>query len=1640
MTVECLAYSSSYSAMGVPGTHNGWSTTPNMSLIADYTWMTTNPVTLSGSSQYEFKFAANNGWNRSWGASGAMIYRLPAHLYNVNGSDNIVANLIPDGPYHFVFNELTYEAELLWMGASPLPTPTISSVSLVGTFNDWNLDNLPLAPSDSNPHVWECKVTLEDTTEIKFSINGSTDITNQWGSVGPWTLDVAGTFAINASVAGNSSITLVPHTPTDYTFALNTTNYTATIYAVPSDQAPITSMAVVGGTLINSGATPIGNMTRMAGTVWQSEHYVDSATVSFRFIANPGSTNGSIWGAASSGSTPPPAQDTLTVGSSTLVMVSDCTPGRYRLTFNHSSGMYTFRQLYPTSSGVNLLQNPSFENGSTWSGLMQEIHSSPSSITPHSGSGVGELKAQWTDNDTNYGSFAQDVVIKTGITYRVSGWFRMTSNWDTKALIQLKVEWQDSAGDQVGSSSKTLYDISTSWSFESMEATAPTNATKAHVLFMISNTGKTGALYVDDVEMKVAVSRYQDFESWSSYSTFGDYSPDWAVEDGRTVYNIPPTRPEMGVFISKYIEGTGNNKGIEIFNGTLGEIDLSRYSIQQYNNGATTPSVTIPLSGTLQPDDTYLLTRTIDNTVYQPAVELVQSSSGSSKDLSFNGDDVIVLRCDGQVIDRVGQVGSNASVSLWKTSTTDVTLKRRPTIFWGDKNLTAAFLPAKEWTISDTDDLSGLRAHTVDYFDPTAPYTPGGYSLVINSGGTLTSGILDGGVGNISFWCRAESASPALTYVIETSEDGNDWSELTVLANITTTNYVYYSAYAYEPDHPYLRFRQQDGGTNRLYIDEINVASPESIRRNEDFESWTDGMFVHVGSYSRNGWTINSASISSSNGYFGTYAAKLSTQGSVVSPIFETGVGSVMYWLSNASESPATVLFQVSSDGNNWTTIATNTVSTSLNISSYYYGHGAGCIRLLNISDESEVYVDSIGVEEPVLYRTQNFDSWPTTNYTNSMFQGWTVENGMISGENANSGKGLRFRNQAPYSSVTSPYFPEGIGTISFNYRAWSSSEGGSIAIQVSADGNTWTDLLTQTVSQTTYQNYTRFHSNTNHHYFRIINKTHKRVLIDDIGITAPEPRPTVAIDLYTTPTFPGKDEPVWLNAEIAALNGATINSIVGRYKIGSGKWNTLTMQRGAFDSYQSTTQITGASAGSTVTCMVSVTYAGIGAAENSTGYSTATITNEMAYTISSSTRGTVWINEISYKTGGLWWGNDDQEFVEICGIKDANLGNWTIELCYGDSQNISNGDEVYATYIIPTNTILSDEGDGFGFYVLGDSYFGNAVDQVLTNTVPKEDPYWYPNNNIYNEVGIIRLRDEYKTLVYSISYGGPAYGSTPSGAQVSSDASVSLGGSGGTFSDFSWGSGALTPGAVNTGQTLIAGGSSDELADTWHFPERYITPTRGDPFYMRNPISPEYTEQLAIYAGYPNSVFENSIGTLHYRRQGATAWQNENMALVGGSIDTDNNFYIAASIDSLEFRRGDTIEYVIEMRPSVSGYATTYIGYDSDATSKTFETLAQAQATPFTFTYAITSDIYILNMSIANSTMRLTTTNNDTISAFTNFLIYMTTNLTLSYEDWVTNAFTHTAGPDNSSVDYFDINLMPNDTMKHYRVTPVWP
>jgi uncharacterized protein len=166
------------------------------------------------------------------------------------------------------------------------------------------------------------------------------------------------------------------------------------------------------------------------------------------------------------------------------------------------------------------------------------------------------------------------------------------------------------------------------------------------------------------------------------------------------------------LFISEYIEGSSNNKAIEIYNGTGAAVDLGTggYSIQMFFNGNPVSTLTIALTGTVASGDVFVLAQSSAD----PAI-LAQANQTNGAGW-FNGDDAVVLRKGTTVIDSIGQAGFDPG-SEWGsglTSTADNTLRRKATIEAGDPLHTDVFDPSIEWDGFATNTFGGLGARTGD--------------------------------------------------------------------------------------------------------------------------------------------------------------------------------------------------------------------------------------------------------------------------------------------------------------------------------------------------------------------------------------------------------------------------------------------------------------------------------------------------------------------------------------------------------------------------------------------------------------------------------------------------------------------------------------------------------------------------------------------------------------------------------------------------------------------------------------------------------------------------------------------------------------------------------------------------------------
>lgn len=153
-------------------------------------------------------------------------------------------------------------------------------------------------------------------------------------------------------------------------------------------------------------------------------------------------------------------------------------------------------------------------------------------------------------------------------------------------------------------------------------------------------------------------------------------------------------QPEGDLFFSEYIEGSSNNKALEIYNPTSGAISLDNYRIAQSTNGGGWQYYhTFPVGAVIQPNDVWvIITNQFDGALY--------AAAGADEVLAYpsvthhNGDDaraiIKVIGIDTTFVDIIGvptvDPGTGWEVAGVANATADHTLIRKAAITQGNTN------------------------------------------------------------------------------------------------------------------------------------------------------------------------------------------------------------------------------------------------------------------------------------------------------------------------------------------------------------------------------------------------------------------------------------------------------------------------------------------------------------------------------------------------------------------------------------------------------------------------------------------------------------------------------------------------------------------------------------------------------------------------------------------------------------------------------------------------------------------------------------------------------------------------------------------------------------------------------------------
>lgn len=160
------------------------------------------------------------------------------------------------------------------------------------------------------------------------------------------------------------------------------------------------------------------------------------------------------------------------------------------------------------------------------------------------------------------------------------------------------------------------------------------------------------------------------------------------------------------LFISEYIEGSGNNKAIEIANTTGASVDLSLYNLRRQSNGTGPWSTRYDLTGTLASGDVVVIinSNATNATILAEADIVVPNNAGTNfgEPLNFNGDDPVGLFRDETLIDIVGELDFGGA-----DFAKDITLRRKSSVTGPN----TTFDEVNEWDSFPQDTVDDLGSH-----------------------------------------------------------------------------------------------------------------------------------------------------------------------------------------------------------------------------------------------------------------------------------------------------------------------------------------------------------------------------------------------------------------------------------------------------------------------------------------------------------------------------------------------------------------------------------------------------------------------------------------------------------------------------------------------------------------------------------------------------------------------------------------------------------------------------------------------------------------------------------------------------------------------------------------------------------------
>ncbi|MBN2699584.1 MAG: lamin tail domain-containing protein, partial [Bacteroidales bacterium] len=323
-----------------------------------------------------------------------------------------------------------------------------------------------------------------------------------------------------------------------------------------------------------------------------------------------------------------------------------------------------------------------------------------------------------------------------------------------------------------------------------------TDATVSSLVYTVDDGAGTitGVLYKSSLAAFEANLMPADGASFVVYQSDGTtaatdiqtgYKVVVTAEDGSTTktytVTVEDSMPE-GLFFSEYIEGSSNNKALEVYNPNENPVRLDYYQIAQSVNGTGWQYYHIfPAGAVLEAGDVWvIITDQTDPGLF--------AHTGADEILSYpsvvhhNGDDarglIIVTSEDTTLVDLIGDPdvdpGTGWDVAGVASATAEHTLVRKPTVIEGNTDWTAAAGTSadnSEWFVLEQNVFDSLGAHLMT--GPELSHDATISDLLVN--GTSIPGFTPA---QLTYYYTLEAGTTELPVVTAVTNDEN--AEVTV--------------------------------------------------------------------------------------------------------------------------------------------------------------------------------------------------------------------------------------------------------------------------------------------------------------------------------------------------------------------------------------------------------------------------------------------------------------------------------------------------------------------------------------------------------------------------------------------------------------------------------------------------------------------------------------------------------------------------------------------------------------------------------------------------------------------------------------------------------------------------------------------